>query len=94
VTSIQQVGAIGVSIVTLTTAFVAIVRWLVKHYFRDALDDLKATRSTVQELKPNGGSSVADKINRLEVDTKETKGLVYKLEGRVDEIYQLLITRN
>jgi len=94
VTSIQQIGTIAVSVITLLGAFISIVRWLVKHYFRDALDDLKTTKSTVQELKPNGGSSVADKINRLEVDTKETKSLVYKLEGRVDEIYQLLINKN
>ncbi len=92
-TTIQQIGAIGVSVVTLVGGFIAIVRWLVHHYFRDAIDDLKTTASTVQELKPNGGSSVADKINRLEVDTKETKSLVYKLESRVDEIYQILITR-
>lgn len=38
------------------------VRWLVKHY--------------LNELKPNGGSSVSDRLNRV--------------ESRVDDIYKLL----
>jgi len=41
------------------------VKWLVKHY--------------LAELKPNGGTSVKDQVNRL--------------ESRVDEIYRLLIDR-
>ena len=41
------------------------VKWLVKHY--------------LNELKPNGGTSVKDQVNRL--------------ESRVDEIYRLLIDR-
>ncbi len=92
-TEIQQIGAISVAVITIGGGFIGIIKWLVQHYFRDALDDLKSTKQTVQELKPNGGSSVADKINRLENDTKETKTLVYKLESRVDEIYHILINR-
>jgi hypothetical protein len=42
---------------------IGLVRWLVKHY--------------LAELKPNGGGSVKDQVNRLET--------------RVDEIYSLLI---
>lgn len=41
-----------VSIATAIAAFAAVVRWLVKHY--------------LYELKPNGGSSLKDKINHLE----------------------------
>jgi len=47
---------------TLLAGFTGFVRWLVKHY--------------LSELKPNGGSSVKDQVNRLET--------------RVDQIYLLL----
>jgi hypothetical protein len=54
-----------VSIIAITTAFIASIRWLVKHY--------------LSELKPNGGSSVSDRINRV--------------ESRVDDIYRILCER-
>jgi len=58
----QDYAALSVSLITIGGAFIAMTRWLVKHY--------------LQELKPNGGSSVKDQVNRL--------------EKRVDEIYLLL----
>ena len=58
----QDYAALAVSLLTIGGAFIAMTRWLVKHY--------------LQELKPNGGSSVKDQVNRL--------------EKRVDEIYLLL----
>ena len=45
-------AALAVSIMTLVVGFASLVRWLVKHY--------------LYELKPNGGSSMKDKINNLE----------------------------
>jgi hypothetical protein len=51
---------------TLVGSFAVMVRWLVKHY--------------LEELKPNGGSSVKDQVNRL--------------EARVDQIYILLSNRD
>ena len=45
-------AGIAVAIITLVTAFAGLVRWLVKHY--------------LAELKPNGGSSLRDKVNVLE----------------------------
>ena len=42
-----------VSIIAIISAFAGSVRWLVKHY--------------LNELKPNGGSSLKDSVNRLEV---------------------------
>lgn len=41
-----------VSIIAIVSAFAGSVRWLVKHY--------------LAELKPNGGGSMRDSINRLE----------------------------
>lgn len=52
-----------VSAITIAVAFAGSVRFLVKHY--------------LSELKPNGGSSIKDQVNRL--------------EKRIDEIMMLLI---
>lgn len=45
-------AGLAVAAVTLVTAFLGFIRWLVKHY--------------LVELKPNGGSSLKDKVNVLE----------------------------
>jgi hypothetical protein len=65
-------ATIAVAVIAIITAFAGAIRWLVKHY--------------LNELKPNGGSSMRDSVNtnseRLE-----------RLENRVDEIYSLLVSR-
>jgi hypothetical protein len=58
----QDWAAFTVSLVTIVVAFATSVRWLVKHY--------------LSELKTNGGSSLRDQVDRLEV--------------RVDTIIQML----
>lgn len=58
---------LAVAITSLVTAVAIGVKWLVKHY--------------LAELKPNGGSSLRDSVNRLETQmelvikmlTKENK---------------------
>lgn len=45
-------AGLAVAVFTLVSGFAALVRWLVKHY--------------LAELKPNGGSSIKDKVNHLE----------------------------
>lgn len=45
-------AALAVSIFTIVAGFATAVRWLVKHY--------------LNELKPNGGGSIKDKVNQLE----------------------------
>jgi hypothetical protein len=62
----QDWAALAVAISTLIGSFAIMVRWLVKHY--------------LEELKPNGGSSVKDQVNRL--------------EARVDQIYIFLSNRD
>jgi len=49
----QDWASLIVSLVTIIVAFTTSVRWLVKHY--------------LSELKTNGGSSLRDQVNRLEV---------------------------
>jgi hypothetical protein len=55
-------AALAVAVISIVTGFAGSVRWLVKHY--------------LNELKPNGGSSMNDRLNRL--------------EGRVETIISLL----
>ena len=50
--SADQWAGVAVAVTTLVASFVGSVRWLVKHY--------------LAELKPNGGSSIKDKVNQLE----------------------------
>ena len=45
-------AGLAVALTTLVAAFLGLIRWLVKQY--------------LVELKPNGGSSMKDKINALE----------------------------
>jgi hypothetical protein len=63
--SAQDIAAIVAAVTTVIGSFVMAVRWLVKHY--------------LAELKPNGGSSMNDRLNRL--------------EARVDTILDLLQKR-
>ena len=62
-------ATISVAVIAIITAFAGAVRWLVKHY--------------LAELKPNGGSSMRDGINR-------NSERLERLEDRVDKIYELL----
>jgi hypothetical protein len=61
----QDWAAFALSITSLIGAFALMIRWMVKHY--------------LAELKPNGGSSVSDRLNRV--------------ENRVDDIYNILSRR-
>jgi hypothetical protein len=45
-------AGIAVAVTTIVAAFAAAVRWLVKHY--------------LYELRPNGGGSLKDKVDKLE----------------------------
>ena len=49
----QDLAALVTGIVTVLGGITALVHFLVKHY--------------LNELKPNGGSSLKDQVNRLEV---------------------------
>jgi hypothetical protein len=60
--SAVDISAVAVGIVTVLGGTAAFLQFLVKHY--------------LAELKPNGGSSIKDQVNRL--------------EARVDTIIELL----
>jgi hypothetical protein len=48
----MDMAALAVAATTVIGSFIGSVKWLVKHY--------------LAELKPNGGSSMNDRISRLE----------------------------
>ena len=48
----QDIAAIVAAVTTVVGSFAMAVRWLVKHY--------------LYELRPNGGSSLKDKVDLLE----------------------------
>jgi len=58
----QDYATVAVAVMTIIGGFVGAVRWLVKHY--------------LNELKPNGGSSLKDSVTRL--------------EERIDDLYKLI----
>jgi len=59
-------AALAVSVISIVGALAMGVRHLVKHY--------------LSELRPNGGSSLRDSVDRL--------------ERQVEEIYRILLNRN
>jgi hypothetical protein len=61
----QDYATVAVAVVTIIGGFAGAVRWLVKHY--------------LNELKPNGGSSIKDSVKRL--------------EDRIDDLYKLIAER-
>jgi hypothetical protein len=63
-TANEWVG-IAVGVTAISTSLLLGLRWVIKSY--------------LQELKPNGGSSMKDQLNRL--------------EQRVDDLYSLIVKR-
>jgi hypothetical protein len=61
----ELIGALAAAVVTILGAFFGFSKWVITTF--------------LHELKPNGGSSMKDQVDRL--------------EKRVDDIYQLLAER-
>jgi len=53
----QDWAAFFVAIFTLVAGLATAVRWMVKHY--------------LSELRPNGGSSLKDSVDRLEIQVQQ-----------------------
>jgi hypothetical protein len=56
---------VAVAVIAIFTAFAGGLKWMVKHY--------------LNELKPNGGSSMKDSLQRLET--------------RIDDLYRILVEK-
>ena len=59
---LKDYATVAVAVMTIFGGFVGAVKWMVKHY--------------LNELKPNGGSSIKDSMNRM--------------EQRIDDLYKLV----
>lgn len=80
-TLLESTAAIIVSIISIIASAAFGVRWLVKHYF----DEIK------HELKPNGGSSLKDQVNRLEKQQLEADQLRKETNKKIDHLYDLFV---
>lgn len=61
-------AGLAVAVSTLIGALATSIRWMVKHY--------------LNELKPNGGSSLKDKVNQLDEKVELLTDLVKQLIGK------------
>lgn len=81
VMTIQDWASLIVAILTIVSSIAFAIKWLVKHY--------------LSELKTNGGSSVKDQINRLELAVQEQKinseESRDRQERKLDEMYRILL---
>jgi hypothetical protein len=66
---LKDYATVAVAIMTIFGGFVGAVKWMVKHY--------------LNELKPNGGSSMRDAVN---INSERLD----RVEQRVDQIYLIL----
>jgi iron-sulfur cluster repair protein YtfE (RIC family) len=71
-TMLESLIAITLGIISILGSLAFVISHLVKHYFA--------------ELKPNGGSSIKDQVNRLEQQHN-------KLDSKVDKIYEILLSQ-
>jgi hypothetical protein len=61
--TIQDWFGLTLTILSILTILGLGVRWVIRHYLKDIL----------HEVKPNGGSSIKDQVNRLEKDILSLK---------------------
>jgi hypothetical protein len=87
-TLVESILAISVSLITVITSTALGVRWLTKHYF----DEIK------HEMRPNGGASIKDQVNRMENDICELKNQNLKgeeyherLDKKIDDLTKMFV---
>jgi hypothetical protein len=82
--TVQDWASLIVAILTIVSSIAFGIKWLVKHY--------------LSELKTNGGSSVKDQINRLElriteadISRNQMKEDHKVMKAKLDHMYDILI---
>jgi hypothetical protein len=75
--TIQDWASLIVAILTIVSSIAFAIKWLVKHY--------------LSELKTNGGSSVKDQMNRLELRANEADAKRKEMDRKLDHMYDILI---
>jgi len=86
--SVQEWTGLILTVLSIVALVAGGIKWLVKHYF----NDIRA------ELKPNGGSSLKDAVNRLEKDVAVLKDHMIREEKeqddmrkKLDRMYEILL---
>ena len=67
--SANEIIGLSVGVCAILTSLLVALRWVIKSY--------------LQELKPNGGSSIKDVVSKLELQSS-------RLEKRVDDLFVLI----
>jgi hypothetical protein len=67
--SVQDWSAVVVALIAVLSGVYGLLRWLVKNW--------------LNELKPNGGTSVKDAVTRLDIEVKSQS-------TRIDDIHAML----
>lgn len=79
--TIQDWLGLTLTSLSILTVIGVAVRWIVRHYIADI----------VKELKPNGGSSLKDQVNRLEKELQEANVKRKEMSTKIDHLYDLFI---
>jgi hypothetical protein len=79
--TIQDWLGLTLTSLTILTIIGVAVRWIIRHYLKDV----------VHELKPNGGSSLKDQVNRLEVKVEEADLKRKEMSKKIDHMYEVLL---
>lgn len=75
--SLIDEAALVVSVCTIIAFASASIKWLVKHY--------------LNELKPNGGSSIKDTVSRLEKKISEVDEDNKAMDRKIDKMFEALL---
>lgn len=79
--TIQDWLGLTLTALSILTVVGVAVRWVIRHYLKDV----------IHELKPNGGSSLKDQVNRLEVRVQEADLKRKEMSNKIDHMYEVLL---
>ena len=69
------VGILGVAL--------GIIGWVARAFLRKEIADIR--KNELSELKPNGGSSIKDTVNKIHLELTDLRISVARLEGRFSQ---------
>lgn len=79
--TIQDWLGLTLTALSILTVIGVAIRWVIRHYLKDVL----------HELKPNGGSSLKDQVNRLELKVQEADIKRKEMSNKIDHMYEVLL---
>jgi len=79
--TIQDWLGLTLTALSILTIIGIAIRWVIRHYLEDV----------IHELKPNGGSSLKDQVNRLETKVQEADVKRKEMSSKIDHMYEVLL---